>query len=856
MKLLLKINLTIILGVCAMSISAVENDRKVFAHYMTCFSSQPDFYKREIQLAQHYGIDGFALNCGEWLKPAKDGKGEPTKTRYVINSERIFEQAKELDSGFKLFMSPDFACKSIREWAMLNVTDMYTRFEKHPNLFHFRGKPFYSGYAGSPAQYAPPINKLRSEGHDFWLVPKGSTPGYKMAYSMESILGLFRNNSPLDGQFNFACDGSVRNIVSNNSFGRRGTLLDDKIYMAGVCPAYNSPNLRDFRGVAGYGEQWQGLINDGADLVEIVTWNDYNEDSNLNPYRWGFGNNATEKAYYNRDESYLDVTSYYIPYFKDGIAPEIIQDRLFFSYRTRSKHQVKVWNDQTGKWVDVRFDKWPYDQLHDDVRDCIYVTGFLTADAELTVNIGGESKKFKLQKGISSCELPMQPGVPQFILKRNGKKIINVFGRKSIIDKITKENSIKGYHLAYRTWTSGAVAGDPIVTLDAKDTKIEKGKSLELPVPKMETATYNFQVTYSNPTEMETRLTMYSDGASGAESNQPFYFPLFLPPTGNEFRTVSFLWTQWDNTSKFKVTFDSTDDAKLIKQGYQDIGLAIIRKIELLKVLPYQPRKSTMTLPELVEIPGGSFTMGSNNSEPDEAPEHKVTVSDFAIGKYEITNEEFEKFRPEHKKHRDGYSWRDKEPVIYVSWKDAASYCNWLSKQNGLSQVYDEKTWQADMKADGFRLPTEAEWEYVATGRGENRTYPWGNETPTPDRGNYMLDKALANNPVLTSTFKSGVIVGGTYPKGASRDGVMDLAGNVCEWCTDYFNPYTPDAKTDPCDQQQSNHRVIRGGSWGYYNYSQRSKDREFNNDGYPGYIYIGLRIAISEAGYKKILKK
>lgn len=856
MRFFNKIKLTLSLGVCAMSVFAGEKDRKVFAHYMTCFSSQPSFYKREIQLAQHYGIDGFALNCGEWLKPAKDGEGKPTKTRYVVNAERIFEQAKELDSGFKLFMSPDFACKPMKERAMLNVTDMYTRFEKHPNLFHYRGKPFYSGYSGSPKQYAPPINKLRAEGHDFWLVPKGSTPGYKMAYSMESVLGLFRNNSPLDGQFNFACDGSVRNIVSNNSFGRRATLLDDKIYMAGVCPAYNSPNLRDFRGVAGYCEQWQGLINDGADLVEIVTWNDYNEDSNLMPYRWGFGNNATQKAYFDRDESYLDVTSFYISYFKNGIAPEITQDRLFFSYRTRTKHQVKVWNDETGKWVDIRFDKCPCDQLHDDVRDYIYVTGLLTADADLTIKIGRIEKSFKLRKGLSSCKLPMQPGVPQFILKRKGKEIINVSGRKTIIDKITKDNSIKGYHLAYRTWTSGAVAGAPYVVLDTKDTKIEKGKSLELKVPKLETATYNFRITYSNPTDSETRLSLYSDGAAGAESKQPFYFPLFLPPTGNEFKTVSFLWTQWDNASKFKITFDNTDDSKLIKRGYQDIGSAIIRKIELIKVKPFKAIQNNKKITEMLEIPGGSFMMGSNSSDSDEAPEHKVTISPFAIGKYEVTNEEFEQFRPEHKKQRDGFSWRDKEPVIYVSWKDAASYCNWLSKQYKLTPVYNEKTWQANMKADGFRLPTEAEWEYVATGRGENRIYPWGNEKPTPDLGNYMLDKALADNPVLNATTKAGVIVGGTYPKGASRDGVMDLAGNVSEWCSDYFNPYTPDAKTDPCDQKKSNYRVIRGGSWGYYNYSQRSKDREYNNDGYPGYVYFGLRIALPMSGYKKISGK
>ena len=121
--------------------------------------------------------------------------------------------------------------------------------------------------------------------------------------------------------------------------------------------------------------------------------------------------------------------------------------------------------------------------------------------------------------------------------------------------------------------------------------------------------------------------------------------------------------------------------------------------------------------------------MGSKTStEADELPAHPVKLSGFAIGKYEVSNAEFERFWPEHRQWRDGYSWRDREPVIYVDWRDAARYCNWLSKQSGLAVVYDEKTWAADAKANGFRLPTEAEWEYVATGRGENREYPWGHD--------------------------------------------------------------------------------------------------------------------------------
>ncbi|MDA1140556.1 MAG: endo-1,3-alpha-glucanase family glycosylhydrolase [Planctomycetota bacterium] len=829
--------------------------RQVFAHYMVCFHSSVEFYKQEIELAQRYGIDGFALNCGQWKE-----------TNYEKAGERIYQAAKELGTGFKLFFSPDL--NGLRDLPN-NIGDMVNRFYEHPNQFRWDGRAVLSGWAGRADTYAESVNRLKGEGRKVCFVPFVYDPKYASIWSAEKVMRHFQGQPHMDGIFHFGGDGSVQNALNNNAIGRRVTLGLGKIFMAGLAAAYNSANLRDMKGMHGYGAIWEGIIQDSADWVEIVTWNDYVEDSNLMPFRWPAGQ---EKDYYVRDESFLDVTGYYSAWFKSGIAPQISQDKLYYAYRNRSLWQRQAWDEKDNKWIDITASKWAFDQIHDDVEDNIYVTTFLTQPAELTVSIGKKKWKFQQFAGVSHARVPLMPGVPHFALTRKKDTLFEIDGRKEVIEKPTKENSKQGYHLSNRTWTGGAAAGQPL-HIEAEsgelqgDARIESegkikgvqisekdGSGFSLPVKALSTATYNIRLTYSNPSSREARLTLISDGPPRAEKEVPYYTPLFLPPTSKgEFKTASFFWSLYENTSFLKIEWQlGRSWGGKPHPEFDDRGPALIDAIELVKVEPViPPAKRNLRQPEMVSIPGGVFTMGSTAKEggnPDEGPQHKVTLSPFRLGRYEITNEEYEQFDPDHRNFRDGFSWRDREPVIYVSWRDAVKYCNWLSQQAGLQPAYDEKTWIQDMTANGYRLPTEAEWEFVATGRGEGRQYPWGNEAPTPAHGNFKLEAAIAATADIPSNETGGTKVVGACPAGASRDGVMDMAGNVSEWCSDTFQPYTATARENPCNQEPSNYRVIRGGSWGYYNYSQRSRDREYNNPGYPGYVYLGFRTALPQA--------
>jgi hypothetical protein len=440
----------------------------VFAHYMVCYGQGVEMCRLEIELAQRHGIDGFALNCGEWC--TFDAAGKPTPSRYVSEAETIYEAARQLDSGFKLFLSPDLS--GLRDLP-LNMGDMAHRFEHHPNQLKWDGKVVLSGWGGQPSSYAAAVRAIKAGGSDLCFVPHVSNERYAMAWSLETVLGFFRDQPDLDGVFYFACDDSVAGTLRTNATARRATQSLGKLYMAGACAHYNSANLRDFRGYEGYGAQWDGLSRDGADWVEIVTWNDYNEDSALMPYRWKDG---WDRELCDHDESDLDVTAYYSAAFHAGRAPTITQDKLYAMYRDRPVSRSRVFDPAKG-WFDSRTGPWPFDQIHDDVQDLVYVTTFLTAPATLTVRVGRQAKVFAQPAGIGHAAVPLAPGAPRFVLSRGDQPLLDVLGRKTIIAAESKLDSPFGQRLTQRAWTCGAAVG-PVTRLDAAEGQLTGGATV------------------------------------------------------------------------------------------------------------------------------------------------------------------------------------------------------------------------------------------------------------------------------------------------------------------------------------------------------------------------------------------
>jgi formylglycine-generating enzyme required for sulfatase activity len=230
---------------------------------------------------------------------------------------------------------------------------------------------------------------------------------------------------------------------------------------------------------------------------------------------------------------------------------------------------------------------------------------------------------------------------------------------------------------------------------------------------------------------------------------------------------------------------------------------------------------------QMLFIPSGEFSMGSDGIDagPNEKPLTKVTLSKFFMSRHLVTNAEYEQFDQSHKNKRaPGAS--DRHPVVYVSSLDAIKFCQSLSTR----------------ERKKYRLPTEAEWEYAARGT-DGRKFPWGNHQNRGDLANFADRNtvfAWSDREIDDGYPESSPV--GAFPFGASPFGIEDMAGNVWEWCHDFFEPYRGVAKIDPRGPTAGAKRVLRGGSWKSRFASLRATTR---NSNVPNYSCndLGFRI-------------
>ena len=258
---------------------------------------------------------------------------------------------------------------------------------------------------------------------------------------------------------------------------------------------------------------------------------------------------------------------------------------------------------------------------------------------------------------------------------------------------------------------------------------------------------------------------------------------------------------------------------------------------------------------EMVAVNGGPFEMGASSgdsdADDDEKPAHSVTLGDYYIGKYEVTQELWEAVMGSKPSFNGGwtneYGVGKNYPAYRVRWYEAVEFCNRLSEETGRRPYYsidkerkdpnsesekDDLKWTVRVNpgADGFRLPTEAEWEYAARGGNRSRGYKYSGSNSIGGVAWYKDNSGDKTHVVGT--------------KSPNELGIYDMSGNVWEWCQDWYGRYGSGSQTNPQGPSSGSDRVIRGGSWGYYASHCRVSRRHNSNPGGWG-SYDGLRLAL-----------
>lgn len=307
----------------------------------------------------------------------------------------------------------------------------------------------------------------------------------------------------------------------------------------------------------------------------------------------------------------------------------------------------------------------------------------------------------------------------------------------------------------------------PQITEDKKKIKIEPVKSI--------------LIIYSEPESADVYINGQLKGKT------PYTFEMLLETDSKEI-TVSVSKNEYE--TKHESILLKKDESRRV-----DFNLNKLNVFETFNEIKQDQIKqnisSRITTKDgsvMVLIPKGEFHMGSNDSDYDEKPAHKVFIDDFYIDMYEVTNAQYKIFMDETGHEPPGF-WNDpnfnalEQPVVGVSWNDAMDYCRWAGK----------------------RLPTEAEWEKAARGGLIDKKYPWGDNI-THDNANFF---GTGGKDIWNQTAPVGSFAPNSY-------GLYDIIGNVWEWCSDWYSEsyYSESPPDNPQGPNNGYYRVLRGGAW------------------------------------------
>jgi len=274
-------------------------------------------------------------------------------------------------------------------------------------------------------------------------------------------------------------------------------------------------------------------------------------------------------------------------------------------------------------------------------------------------------------------------------------------------------------------------------------------------------------------------------------------------------------WIPWNGEGERKLTFNDTQ--WILGKIVEERGEVDKEEFQRRLIETKERLQTVLSLTSvLVKVNGGTFRMGDEVGDLREEcrPVHRVKLTyDYWIGKYAVTFHEYDTFCvATSRSEPDDEGWGQwTRPVINVSWWDAIAYCNWLSEKEGIAKAYDSdgnlldtngRTTTDITKVEGYRLPTEAEWENAARGGQKTNGHKYAGSDDLNEVGWYGDNSGRQTHPV--------------GEKKGNELGLYDMTGNEWEWCHDWWGDYASTTQTNPTGPSSGARRVYRGGGWDY----------------------------------------